>query len=225
MRDFVVGIVTARETPRLARSSGLLLAAGLLALSLIGCALPPPSPSETYVLDASIASRKSAKPGDKVLLVSMPQAQPGYDTARIAYTRAPLSLNYYTKSTWADTPARMLAPLVVRVLENTGGFRAVLSPPAPVSGDLRLDIDIIRFQQEFLEQPSQVRITLRAKLIDTNTFRVLATRVFQAVEPAPSENAYGGVQAANLALGRLLQEIADFVLKHAAEGGAVRKSA
>jgi cholesterol transport system auxiliary component len=53
---------------------------------------------------------------------------------------------------------------------------------------------------------------LRAQLIDVASLRVLSTQLFEAVEIAPSENAYGGVQAANIALGRLLGELADFVL-------------
>jgi cholesterol transport system auxiliary component len=163
-------------------------------------------------LDTTATPRKAAHRSDRVLLIALPQVQPGFDTQRIAYTKVPLSLDYYTKSEWADTPARMLTPLIVHTLESTGGFRAVVAAPTPVPADLRLDIDIIRFQQEFLEQPSRLRITLRAQLIDVTSLRVLSTQLFEAVEIAPSENAYGGVQAANIALGRLLGELADFVL-------------
>lgn len=184
---------------------------------LAGCASPA-LPSETYMLDARIAPRKAVGRGSRALLVAMPQAQPGFDTRRIAYTKTPLTLDYYANSEWADTPARLLAPLIVRALESTGGFRAVVAAPASVSGDIRMDIDVIRFQQEFLEQPSRMRIILRARLIDLITLQVMATQLFEAVEIAPSENAYGGVQAANTALGRLLGELAEFALTHASGG-------
>lgn len=80
--------------------------------------------------------------------------------------------------------------------------------------DLRLDINLIRLQQEFFQQPSQVRVTLRAKLIDVASSHILSTQLFEAVEPAPSEDAAGGVQAANLAVARLLREVTEFVLNH-----------
>lgn len=193
----------------------------LLTLWLVACSTttmalrPTAPPNHTYVLDAAIEPRLAIKRSNAVLLVATPRAQPGFDTRRIAYTKTPLSLNYYTKSEWADTPAQMLAPLLVRALESTGGFRAVLSTTAPVEADLRLDIDIIRLQQEFLETSSHARLALRAKLYDLATRQILATQIFEAAEPAPSEDAYGGVRAANAAVKRLLDEIANFVLVNA----------
>ncbi len=171
---------------------------------------------KTYVLDAVVMPQSTAVRYG-VLQVAMPRAQPGFDTPYIAYTRAPLELDYYTKSQWADTPAKMLAPLVVTALESTGGFRAVVIPPAPSSASLRLEIDIIRLQQEFLQQPSRVRLTLRAKLFDVASRHVLGTQIFEAVANAPTENAYGGVQAANSAVQQVLQELQGFVLRYAAK--------
>ena len=144
--------------------------------------------------------------------MSLPEAQPGYETRSIVYTKTPLTLSYYSKSEWADTPANMLAPLIVSAMEKTGAFRAVLTAPGQTLGDLRLDTDIVRLQHEFLRRPSRVRFTLRAKLFDANTREVLATRLFEDVEQAPSENAYGGILAANTAVKRVLQKLTMFVV-------------
>jgi hypothetical protein len=58
---------------------------------------------------------------------------------------------------------------------------------------------------------------VRAKLIDIPTDHVLGTQLFEIVEPAPSEDAYGGVQAANKAVQRLLGELQEFALRYAPE--------
>jgi cholesterol transport system auxiliary component len=50
--------------------------------------------------------------------------------------------------------------------------------PTASSADLRLDTEILRLQQDFASQPSRVRFTLRAYLVDQTTRRVLAWRVF-----------------------------------------------
>lgn len=196
------------------------VALGLM-VGLAGCTpeilQPEPGPSNIYVLDATIEPRPQVKPVDKVLLVNTPEAQPGFDTRRIAYTRTPLSLDYYTKSVWADTPARMLGPLVVRALEKSGAFRAVVAAPTSAAADVRLDTTIVRLQHAFYQQPSQVQLTVRAKLLDVGTREVLATWLFEIVEPAPSEDAYGGVQAANRAMGRMLEELTDFVIANVAD--------
>jgi cholesterol transport system auxiliary component len=171
-----------------------------------------PGPDNIYVLDVTIEPRPQVRPADKVVLVNSPQAQSGFDTRRIAYTRTPLSLDYYTRSVWADNPARMLDSLIVRALEKSGAFRAVVSASTSVVADVRLDTTIVRLQHEFYQQPSQVRLTVRAKLLDLGTREVLATRLFEVIEPAPSEDARGGVQAANRAVGRMLEDLTDFVI-------------
>lgn len=144
------------------------------------------------------------------LLVNPPHAASGFDSQRIIYVRAAHQLEYFAHSEWIDTPARMLAPLIVSAVETRGGFRAVVLLPSAASGDLRLDTEILRLRQDFTSTPSQVRFTLRAYLEDNATRRVLATREFDASVAAASEDPYGGVVAANQAVQRVLQQLADF---------------
>jgi cholesterol transport system auxiliary component len=51
---------------------------------------------------------------------------------------------------------------------------------------------------------------VRAQLIDVGARRVLASAEFDETEVAPSDDPYGGVIAANRALGRLLERLAEF---------------
>ncbi|MGC2520270.1 MAG: ABC-type transport auxiliary lipoprotein family protein, partial [Burkholderiales bacterium] len=164
-----------------------------------------------YVLEGRPAASAAGAPKrDLVLLVSTPQARPGFDTAQIAYVRQAHELDYFAKSRWADTPSRMLAPLLAQALEQTRGFQSVVESASAVASDLRLDTELIRLQQDFATTPSQVRLTLRAQLVDVRGRRVIAAREFDEVESAPNENAYGGVIAANRALQRVLKQLADF---------------
>jgi cholesterol transport system auxiliary component len=149
----------------------------------------------------------------KTLLVTVPKAAPGFDSNRIAYTKEPLKLDYYSNSVWSDTPAKMLLPILVRAFEGTGAFKAVIAPPAPTLADMRVDVDVIRLQQEFMTQPSRVRLTARIKVVNMKSGHVLATQVFEAVEPAPSEDAYGAARAANAAVQKVLSQMAPFALR------------
>lgn len=183
-------------------------------LLLAACGVNPPTDEpRTYLLEA-VGRSTVAETGTQVLLITRPRAEPGYDTNGIAYTEIPLSLSYYTRSRWADAPARMLTPLLVETLERSGTFRAVVTSPSSVVADLQLDVTLLRLQQSFLHSPSRVELALRARLIDIASNRVLAGRTFEAMESAPSEDAYGGVQAANMALERVLTELAGFVAEH-----------
>ena len=144
------------------------------------------------------------------MIVNPPTAAAGFDSQRIIYVRETHKLEYFAHSEWVDPPARMLTPLLVAAVESTGAFRAVVLTPSAAAGDLRLDTEIIRLQHEFLTQPSRVRFTLRAYLVDDKTRRVLAWREFDAVVPAASENPYGGVVAANRAVQTVLEDLAAF---------------
>lgn len=173
-------------------------------------ALPPPEAMSTFVLDARIAPAARTTKGDAVIAVSLPRARPGFDTAQMAYMRRSHELEYFTKSRWADTPARMLAPLLVQALDQSGGFRAVVQAPGGVSAGLRIEVEIVQLLQDFEARPSRVRLTLRAQLIEVTSRRVVANREFDESENAPSDDAYGGVIAANRGLERLLGQLVDF---------------
>ena len=157
------------------------------------------------------ASQQSWQPASApTLIVNPPHAAAGFDSQRIIYVRETHKLEYFAHSEWVDPPARMLAPLLVAAIENTGAFRAVVLTPSAAAGDLRLDTEIIRLQHEFRTRPSRVRFTLRATLIDQETRRVEAWREFDDSVPAGSDDPYGGVVAANRAVQLTVESLAEF---------------
>jgi cholesterol transport system auxiliary component len=187
-------------------------------LLLAGCAglhAPPVQNVNFYLLDAKASIKAAPKMHNLVIEIGMPRARPGFDTPQMAYVQQPHQVEYFAVNRWADTPAHMLAPLLAQVLEQSGAFRAVVRAPSAVPADLRLDTDLVRLQQDFRVKPSKVEFTLRAQLVDLHHNRVLATRVFDETESAPSENPYGGVVAANRALQRILKDISEFCVRKA----------
>jgi cholesterol transport system auxiliary component len=93
----------------------------------------------------------------------------------------------------------------------------VLRAPTAATGEMRLDTELLRLQHDFVASPSQVRLTLRAVLIDSATRRVIAQREFDASVPSASEDAYGGVVAANVAVRTVLAELAEFCARAASQ--------
>jgi len=199
-----------------------MMAASTLLLTLLaGCSalrpliLPAPHPnyySLSYSTDtANPATSRSREPASTVtLVVSPPHAAAGFDSQRMMYMRHADQLEYFAYNEWIDTPARMLAPLIVAAVANSGAFRAVVETPSPASGELRLDSEIVRLQQEFATTPGRVRFTLRAYLIEVSSRRVVATREFDAVVATASEDPQGGVTAANRAVQTVLDMLAAF---------------
>jgi cholesterol transport system auxiliary component len=198
---------------------GLFGAFALFAPTWSACTLPSVEQpiARTYVLVPEGPRGRPAQGRDGsgesrgVLLVSAPQASAGYDTARMIYLRRPQEVNYYAASQWADTPARMLHPLLVEALASTGAFDAVVQMPSVARGDFRLDTESVIVEQRFFDLPSQVHLSARMRLIDLQDLTVVATRHFEIVEKSPTEDAYGGVIAANDAARRLLDEVGEWL--------------
>lgn len=144
------------------------------------------------------------------LIINPPHAAAGFDSQRIMYLRQANQLEHFAHNEWIDTPARMLAPLIVAAVESSGAFHAVVQTPSPASGEMRLDTEILHLQHEFLGTPSQVRFTLRAYLVESVTRRVIASRDFEAAVPAASEDPHGGVLAASRAVQIVLKDLSAF---------------
>lgn len=198
-----------------------LLLVGPCLLALSACSVLRPTttlPTSFYSLDDSAAAKtqmiavSTLNTGATLtLIVNPPHAAAGFDGPHIIYVREPHQLSRFAHSEWVDPPARMLGALLVAAIERSGAFRAVVLTPGAASGDLRLDTEIIRLQHEFQTSPSRVRFTLRATLVDDKTRRVLSSREFEAIAPSRSEDPYGGVVAANLAVQAVLDNLSQFL--------------
>ena len=200
---------------------------GLVLTLIAGCGALGPAKIEQpyfYSLDSehretqTVADRPAAKSNAlPTLIINPPRAASGFDSQRIVYVREAHQLEYYAHSEWIDTPARMLAPLIVPAVENTGALRAVVLTPSAAAGDLRLDTQIVRLQHESGDAPSRVRLTLRATLVDNETRIVLASREFDETVVSASETPYGGVVAANSVVQIVLKQLASFCAESAAQ--------
>jgi cholesterol transport system auxiliary component len=202
------------DTRHLSIQALLLIA---LTTTLGACTLLPANqkqPLNTYLLSVDAAAPDSAlpscNPGSATLLVNLPRAQSGFDTPRMAYLLQPHEVQYYAYHQWTDTPARLLAPLLVQALDETGCWHTVVQMPVVVRGDYRLDTNILHWQQEFFTEPSRMRLTVRAYLVGLRAQNVIAARRFEILANAPSKDAQGGVAATHEALATLLQRVAEW---------------
>lgn len=187
----------------------------LTVVLLAGCAnlyTPQGRSPNIYLLDLPPSVQTANVKHDLVLAVNMLPAPLGFETPQIAYSQRAHELDYFANSRWADTPTRMIQPLLFRALQQTTSFRAVVQATSLIPADVRLDVELIRLQQNFASQPSRVEITLRAQLIDMRSNRVLASQQFDATENARSEDAYGGVDAANRLSQRVLGQLTEFCI-------------
>jgi cholesterol transport system auxiliary component len=196
---------------------GRVIAVALGMAGVAGCALlsPPDSGGTTAVLDQMPVELPRREPRPVTLLVFPPEAKPIYDTAQMAYAVRPYEVGYFSRHQWGETPSRMLHPLLVRTLESTGYFAAVLAPPYTGRYTYALRTEILELMQDFASEPAVLRLSLRLRLNDDATGRTVATKDIALREPMQQKTPYAGVVAANDATAKALQEVARFVLEKA----------
>jgi cholesterol transport system auxiliary component len=190
------------------------LAAAALALPA-GCAFVAPAepPMVTALLDEMPVQVPHRAQGPATLLVLPPQARPDIDTTQMAYSLRPHQLAYFARNQWAETPAQMLQPLLVRTMEATGAFVVVVTPPQTGGVKLALRTEIVDLVQDFALDPPVLRLSLRATLSDEAANRTIATREWTLREPMAQKTPAAGVLAGNEAVARVLRELAAFVLE------------
>lgn len=185
-------------------------------LALAACALQPAATEPRKALLTQLPTQlPRASPGAAVLLVFPVRSRPLYDTVRMAYTVQPYQVDFFSRHEWAETPAQMLEPLLVKTLRDTHFFGAVVVPPdtGPYQWGLRTEMS--ELIADFTAEPAVVRLSLRFQLIEAATGRVVATHETTVREPMQQRTPEACVVAANAATAQALPKVARFAVETA----------
>jgi cholesterol transport system auxiliary component len=193
------------------------LAACAMALLAAACSVLKPATTPYPQLHALVVPEANvrraagvAASGAYTIAVSPPQAAAGLDSRHMMYLRSTGQPQFYAYNEWIDTPARMLAPLLLVALDRSGVFRAVVATPSNAVADLRLETQILSLQQEFLQVPSRTRFAVHVELIASDGGRIIGARDFESVMEAASEDATGGANAASRAVADVVGQVTAF---------------
>jgi cholesterol transport system auxiliary component len=195
---------------------------GLVAVWLIvgSCSLlsPPRANVEKAILNQIPLDLPHQESHGVSVLVLPPETAPVYDTVQMAYTSKSHEVAYYREREWGETPSQMLHPLLVKTLENTHSFSAVLVPPYAGRYTYALRTQILELIQDFTSESAMVVLSLRVRLTGFGKDQTVATREISLSEPLHQRTSDAGVVAANTATAKALQETAEFVLEKTAAG-------
>lgn len=168
------------------------------------------APTAVYLLEGDSDTPARLNPAGPTLVIGAMRSAAGFDSADMVYTEHAHRLEAFARHRWADRPARMLEPLLIDAMTESGLFAGVTGPGSLARADLRLDTELLRLQQTFEAGSSQVELQMRASLVDIAQGRLLASREFRIIEPATEATPYGGVLAANKASRMLMAKLQAF---------------
>jgi cholesterol transport system auxiliary component len=165
-----------------------------------------------YKLESYSAKHYVQRHSKQSILVTAPEAAAGYACADMLYVKKPFELSAFVNNSWIDQPANMLLPLITQSLERSGYFFAVTSGAYSEKTDYRLDTELIKLQQNFLKQPSQIDFVAKVVLTHVSENRIVASRLITEQARCPMETPFGGVLGANQATTAFTAAVTDFVI-------------
>jgi cholesterol transport system auxiliary component len=183
---------------------GLFAMAALLPL-VAGCGglLSGPPARQLYRMEPTFAFAAPLPHVGLQVLVAAPSAPAGLDTARIALSRAPVSLDYFADAEWTDR-----APFLVQSALVEGFQKSAAVPAAgPDSGDLRADFVIetaIRDFEAIYGSPNgapRAVVALNVQLIRMPQRSIVAQTTVRREQPAAANAIADVVGAFDAALG------------------------
>lgn len=193
-------------------------AAAAVLLALAGCAgniLPGASadPPKLYVLSPKSTFATDLPRVEWQLIVEIPVAEAGLNTARIALKRNPISLEYYERANWIDTAPIMIQTLLVESFENTGKIVSVGRQSVNLRPDFSLLTDLREFQAEYSgDGPPSARVRLNAKLVKMPQRVIIGTTTVERLQPAAGSDMMSVVTAFDVALGKSLKRVVEWAL-------------
>lgn len=189
-----------------------LLAALLLIGSLSACSVLPKSQVlSIYRLPAS------SLPGHPVsanwaLRVNKPYSNQLLDSTRIAVLPPGDQISAYQGVRWSDRAPLLLRDRLIDAFLDDGRLRAVSSDESRLQADLELDGDLRAFHSEYQNGLPAARILFEARLVQSGSLRILASRRFDVSQAASDTSLPAVVNAFGQAGDQLAREVLEWTL-------------
>lgn len=203
--------------PRLQRRDALrLIAASFAAAPAAACGLLPKvsEPLDLYTLTPKTTFSESTPRADWQLVVELPVAAAGIESARIALQHNAYQLEYFAKAAWTDNATSMVQTLLIESFENTGSIVGVGREAIGLRPDYLLKTDLREFAAIYDgDNPiPDVWVRIIAKLVKMPERRIIASTVAEYKAKAVGSKFTDVIDAFDDALGHVLKDIVMFTL-------------
>jgi cholesterol transport system auxiliary component len=169
------------------------------------------------------AATSNATPVAWQLAIDTPLASNALDSARMLVMPSPGALETYAGARWADTAPMLLRGLLIQAFQDSGRITGVGAVASGLHADYVLAVDLYDFETQYRDASPHAVIRLNAKLTDTSTNRIVASRAFEADAPVAGTRAADAAAAFGQALNELLPKIVDWTLGEGSSPSPARK--
>ncbi len=200
----------------------IMMVMGAVAVSgCVGGLLETTPPKPRYMVGFVNAGAVNGAPVDWSLIVENPGASRAYDTTRIAVSRSPGRIEYFSNGEWASRAPVVLQMAIIQAFEDSGRILAVGNRADIGIADLALQTDIRRLDLDVADGKREARVEAYVRLTNGRS-SVFAAKAFSATSPARSDSGDEVADAFDAALKTLVGEIVNWSF---AEGERARAAA
>jgi cholesterol transport system auxiliary component len=180
------------------------LAAGLICLGLVGCALAGGGgrAPATYDLVAPRGFAASPRHAPWQLVIYEPSAVHALETDRLMVRPSADQVSYYKGVAWSDRLPRLVQTRMIESFQNSGAVKAVSS----TTGQYGLATELRAFQVDVSGSQAAAEVDIFAKLLSTSSNRVVATKGFSARVPSPTDSPADVIAALNQGFTEVMQD-------------------
>ncbi len=143
------------------------------------------------------------------LLVDVPLAPAGLDTARIALSRSAVSIDYFADSAWTDRVPLLVQTALLESFENSKAITAIDRETVGLRADFVLQTEIRHFEALYDSPngPPTVWVAINVRLINPAGREIVAQASFERHEPASANEIPPIALAFDEALGAVMEQI------------------
>jgi cholesterol transport system auxiliary component len=185
----------------------LVLISGLSACSI----LPESQVLSVYRLPATHLPAQPVST-DWALRVNTPYSNQLLDSTRISVIPPGDQISAYQGVRWSDRAPLLLRDRLIDAFLDDGRLKAVSSDESRLQADLELDGDLRAFYSEYRDGRPVAHILLEARLVESGSLRILASRRFDVSQAANSTSVANVVDAIGQAGDQLARELVDWTL-------------
>lgn len=170
-----------------------------------GCSTTVPAVSE-YRLQAK-AQENGTPSCHETLKVHKVFTNAALSSRKIYYGEGSHKQFAYTQAQWSDALDRMLSDIITQTITQKAIFTNVSSYKSQAKADSILEVNVEEFMQFYDDSltKSNVKVRLKATLLDTKEKKQKASRIFEVERIAKTQDVEGGVVALDEALGEVMQ--------------------
>jgi cholesterol transport system auxiliary component len=162
---------------------------------------PPP----TYDLTAPTGFPPAGRAARGQLVIPEATTLSALDSDKIVVRPADGAIAALTDAQWSDRLPKLVQTRVIQAFENAARLRAVGRPGDRIAADYQLLLDIRAFEIAVGSGPA-AEVEISAKIVGDSSGRIMATRVFRATVPGPTQGPEA-MAALDQAFGRVVTDM------------------